>query len=272
MPANDVISWPAGLLLLATVLYAALGQDSDNLWVVDPSIGLFLGTGLPFFSLRAMRRVNWHSNTCHFISNIRTAHGKSNFWMRSNAITETARAQAFEKVSSLLQCVLYEPLAGPLDKDLWRLTPAGLIAPATWTALPLSVKPSHPDALSARDFLLFAAADYHLFRECEVNVYRGTQPQFSTRGMTAGSAVDVDSEEQALACCANGMPTTSQTALHDRAENGGLAAEEGPWKLNLAGIDFDTPICAIDFHSYPTTSKVSASLRELRRITAPCHT
>ena len=267
-PANDVISWPAGLLLLASVLYAALGQHSDNLWAVDPSVGLFLGTGLPVFSLNVMRHVNWVSNACHFVSDIRTAHGKSNFWLRSNAITQSARAQALENVSSFLHCVLYEPLAGPIDSDLWRLTPAGLMAPITWTALPPSDKPSRPDAPTARDFLLFAATDYHVFRDCEVNVYHGPQLQFCTRGMPASSVIDIDNEEQALAVVAAQMVRRphSQTALQYRAENGGLTAHEGPWKLNLAGIDLDTPICAIDFHSYsPQSSKVSASLRELAR-------
>ena len=140
------------------------------------------------------------------------------------------------------------------------------MAPATWTEPPLSDKTSRPDAPTARDFLLFAATDYHVFRECEVDIYDGPQLQFSTRGMPASSVIDVDSEEQALAVVAAQMVRRphSQTALHERAENGGLTAEEGPWKLNLAGIDLDTPICAIDFHSYsPQSSKVSASLREL---------
>lgn len=262
-PANDVISWPSGLLLLATVLYAALGQHSDNLWAVDPSVGLFLGTGLPVFSLGAMRRVNWVSDACHFVSGIRTAHGKSNFWMRSNEITKTARVQAFEMATSSLHCVLYEPPTRPLDEDLWRLTPAGLLAPTAWTALPPSAK---PDAPSARDFLLFAATDYHVFRDCEVNVYRGPELLFSTRGMAASSVIDVDSEEQALALVAAHMIRRphSQTALQDHAENEGSTTDEGPWKLDLAGIDLDMPICAVDFHSYsPLSSKVSASLREL---------
>lgn len=212
-----------------------------------------------------MRRVNWVSDACHFVPNIRTAHGRSNFWMRSNEITKSARAEVLEMVTSSLYCVLYEPLGWPLDND-WRLTPAGLLVPATRATLPPSAQSSRPDAPSARDFLLFAATDYHVFRACEVKVYRGSQLEFSTRGMTPNSVIDVDSEEQALAVVAAQMVRRphSQTMLHDHAKNEGSTADEGPWKLDLAGVDLNMPICAIDFHSYcPVGSKVSASLKEL---------
>ncbi|KAF9508574.1 hypothetical protein BS47DRAFT_1350153 [Hydnum rufescens UP504] len=248
-PANDIISWPSGLLLLASILYAGLGTESDTLWAVDPSIGIFLGNGLPTFSLKAMRRVKWVSKACHFLSDIRSTHGTSNFWIRSNEITAAARAEALKKTSSILHPVTYQPFPRPSDESSWRLTSEGLIIPTSWTPPP-----------SARDFLLFAAVDYHLFRHWTVNVYRGDELQFSTLWMPNHSVIDVDSEDNALAVVAAHM-----TRLQGQAKKEGLA-EEGPWRLNLVGVNLDAPICAIDFHSYTwTSSKVSASLNELAR-------
>ncbi|KAF9506755.1 hypothetical protein BS47DRAFT_1352434 [Hydnum rufescens UP504] len=276
-PGNDIISWPSGLLLLASILYAGLGTESDSLWVLDPSIGIFLGNGLPIFSLKAMRRVEWVSNACHFLSDIRSTHGKSNFWIRSNEITAAARAEALKKTSSVLPPVTYKHLATPPDKSLWRLTSEGLIIPANWTPVSpgwspvtpssLSIKPSLLDPPSARDFLLFAATDYHLFRDWAVNVYQGDELQFSTLWMPHNSVIDVDSEDKALAVVAAHMVRRpySQTQLRDSAKNEG-STDQGPWSLNLVGVNLDAPVCAIDFHSYSSTSaKVSASLNELAR-------
>ena len=36
-PVNDVVSWPPGLLLLATVLYATLGTSPHELWEIEPN-------------------------------------------------------------------------------------------------------------------------------------------------------------------------------------------------------------------------------------------
>ncbi|KAF9509152.1 hypothetical protein BS47DRAFT_1349598 [Hydnum rufescens UP504] len=235
-PANDIISWPSSLLLLASILYAGLGTE--------PSIGIFLGRGLPIFSLKAMRRVKWVSNACHFLSDIRSMHGKSNFWIRSNEITVVARAEALKKTNSVLHPVTYKHLAMPLDKSLWRLMSEGLIIPAIWT-------PITPSSLSIKpNFLLFAAADYHVFRDWMVNMYQGDEPQFSMLWMPHSSVIDVDSEDKALAVVAAHMNEGS--------------TDEGPWKLNLVGVNLDGPICAINFHSYSSTSaKVSTSLNEL---------
>ncbi|KAF9502772.1 hypothetical protein BS47DRAFT_1259370, partial [Hydnum rufescens UP504] len=276
-PANDIISWPSGLLLLASILYAGLGTESDTLWAVDPSIGIFLGNGLPTFSLKAMRRVKWVSKACHFLSDIRSTHGTSNFWIRSNEITAAARAEALKKTSSILHPVTYQPFPRPSDESSWRLTSEGLIIPTSWTPVspgwsPVtpsspSIRPSRPDPPSARDFLLFAAVDYHLFRHWTVNVYRGDELQFSTLWMPNHSVIDVDSEDNALAVVAAHMVCRPypQTRLQGQAKKEGLA-EEGPWRLNLVGVNLDAPICAIDFHSYTwTSSKVSASLNELAR-------
>ncbi|KAF9476382.1 hypothetical protein BDN70DRAFT_995700 [Pholiota conissans] len=268
-PVNDVISWPAGLLLLASILYSALGQNCEQLWDIDPSIGPFLGSGLPSFSLPIMRRINWVSPTCHFVPSIRSAHGVSNFWIRSEEVSSMARSEALKKASSLIHCVIYEQPQSPIDESLWKLTPAGLVRCAdTPLAFPSPpIKLPHGDHLSAHDFLLFAATDYHAFRDWEVNIFRGDQLLFSTKGMPASSVVDVDSEDAALAVVAAQMVRRphSQTFLRNRAQLIGSDAS-GPYNLDLNGIDLDMPICAIDFHSYsPDSSKVSASLRELAR-------
>ncbi|KIK01119.1 hypothetical protein K443DRAFT_7167, partial [Laccaria amethystina LaAM-08-1] len=79
-PVNDVVSWPPGLLLLATVLYATLGTSPNQLWEIEPVTGVFLFTGLPKLSIRGMQRVNWVTSACHFVPGIRSAFGRANFW------------------------------------------------------------------------------------------------------------------------------------------------------------------------------------------------
>jgi hypothetical protein len=226
-------------------------------------------SGLPAFSLPIMRRTNWVSKACHFIPGIRSAHGISNFWIRSDEVSSAARAEALQKTTSVLHCVTYSPHESA-DDDLWRLTSAGLVTPASLIPLspglrPLALK-TDSDFPSARDFLLFAVTDYHVFRVWEVNVYRGNVLLFSTKGMPPSSVVDVDDEELAVAIVAAQMVRRpySQTYLRDRAKLEG-PTDAGPYRLDLdSGIDLDTPICAIDVHSYsPEASKVSASLREL---------
>lgn len=107
-PVNDVISWPSGLLLLASVLYAALGNGPEKLWEIEPTAGLFLFAGLPLISIPRMQKVNWVSTTCHFVSRIRSAYGKSNFWIRAESVTEGARTEALQRVTRLLSCVIWE--------------------------------------------------------------------------------------------------------------------------------------------------------------------
>lgn len=262
-PVNDVISWPSGLLLLASVLYAALGTNCESLWDIDPSIGPFLWSGLPKLSISIMQRVNWVSGACHFVPRIRSAYGISNFWIRSEGVTDVARADALRKTLDVLHCVTYGPLPEPIDESLWRLTSAGLVQPAPIVAMSPLLKSSSP-APSARDFLLFAAIDYHAFREWEVNIYQRGKVAFSTKGMPASSVIDVDSEDAALLVVAAQMVRRPNSQSPLRA----LAKEEGndfgPYTLNLDLINLDAPACAIDFHSYsPDSSKVSASLKEL---------
>jgi hypothetical protein len=124
---NDVVSWPSGLLLLATVLYAALGTSPDLLWEIEPVTGFFLFAGLPKISLPPMRRVNWVANACHFVPGIRSAFGLSNFWVRSNEVTTEARAKALEKVLSQLRCVTYWPPGTYLDEKMWSITSSGML-------------------------------------------------------------------------------------------------------------------------------------------------
>ncbi|KAH8092218.1 hypothetical protein BXZ70DRAFT_464708 [Cristinia sonorae] len=263
-PVNDVISWPSGLLLLASVLYAALGTNCETLWDIDPSIGPFIWSGLPLLSLSPMKRVNWVSNACHFVSGIRTANGKSNFWIRSEEVTSAARSEALRKVTSLIHPVMYEGLEEPLDETLWRITSAGLVQREA--IVPISPNlPPKPTPPSARDFLLFAAIDYHVFRKWEVMIYQRGGLAFSTKGMPASSVVDVESEEEALLVVAAQMVRRphSQSPLRGQAKNEG-SSDIGPYTLYLDTISLDKPACAIDFHSYsPDSAKVSASLTEL---------
>ena len=269
-PVNDVVSWPSGLLLLASVLYAALGTPPDKIWEIEPAIGWFLCSGLPMISIPMMQRVNWVASACHFVPGIRTAYGKSNFWIQADQVTALARSEALRKVLQCLQCVLYVyPEPSTIDPSLWSSTPEGLVIPAPNTSGPLISPPIKPSSAtpSAHDFLLFAAIDYHVFREWEVVIKKGGQVVFSTKNMPASSVVDVDSEEFALFVVAAQLVRRphSQSKLHALACNDS-DKKEGPYTLDLDKdpVKYDTPICAVDFHSYaPEGSKVTASLTEL---------
>ena len=263
---NDVVSWPSGLLLLATVLYAALGTSPDLLWEIEPVTGFFLFAGLPKISLATMRRVNWVASACHFVPGIRSAFGRSNFWVRSNEVTAEARAQALQKVLSQLRCVTYRPPGTPLDKELWSITPSGMLSKPKLvpSSPPYEIKCPLP---IARDFLLFAAIDYHAFREWEVQIFSKGSMVFSTKNMTASAIIDVYSEEDAIQVVAAQMVRRphSQSPLRGRATKKS-DDEYGPYVLDLDAIDRNVPICAIDFHSYaPEGHKVSATLSELGR-------
>jgi hypothetical protein len=107
-PVNNIVSWPAGLLLLASILYISLGTSPDHLWEIEPATGFFMWSGLPLISIPAMKHMTWSSNVCHFIPRICSAYGVSNFWVRSEEITPTAQSDALNKVISVLSCVVYE--------------------------------------------------------------------------------------------------------------------------------------------------------------------
>ena len=265
-PVNDVVSWPSGLLLLATVLYAALGTSPDLLWEIEPVTGFFLFAGLPKISLPTMRRVNWVANACHFVPGIQSAFGQSNFWVRSNEVTTEARAKALENVLSLLRCVTYRPPETALDEKMWSITSSGFLTKARLVPSSPSYEIKCPLPI-ARDFLLFAAIDYHAFREWEVHIYSKGSMVFSTKNMTPSAIIDVCSEEDAIQVVAAQMVRRphSQSPLRGKATKTS-DDEYGPYVLDLDAIDRNIPICAIDFHSYaPENHKVSATLSELGR-------
>ncbi|TCD67338.1 hypothetical protein EIP91_000259 [Steccherinum ochraceum] len=262
-PVNDVISWPSGLLLLASVLYAALGTNCDVLWEIDPSIGPFIWTGLPVFSISVMQRVRWVAKACHFVPRIRTAHGKSNFWIRSDEISQVARNDALRKALAVLHPVTYIPLPTDIDKARWLPTPEGLlrstsISPTTPDLKPQSVIPS------SREFLLFAASHYHVYWEVEVNIYQKGEMAFSTKGLPSDAILDVDNEEDALFITVAHMAARphSQSIIRGFAKHDESTPEQ--YHLDMGSLDLDVPACSIDFHSYsPDKYKVAASLREL---------
>jgi hypothetical protein len=263
---DDVVSWPPGLLLLATVLYAALGTSPDLLWEIEPATGFFLFAGLPKISFPTMRRADWVASACHFVPGIRTAFGQSNFWVRSSEVTTEARAKALEKVLSQLRCTTYRPPATPLDETMWSITSSGMLTKPRLvpSSPPYEIKCPLP---LARDFLLFAAIEYHTFREWEVQIYSKGSKVFSTKNVVPYAIIDVYSEEDAIQVVAAQMVRRphSQSPLRGLATKTGDDAH-GPYVLNLDTIDRNIPICAIDFHSYaPEDRKVSATLSELGR-------
>ena len=213
-----------------------------------------------------MRRVNWVTNTCHFVPGIRSAYGQSNFWVRSNEITAGARAQALEKALSQLRCVTYRPTETYLDKTVWSPTSTGMLEKPT-------LKPSSPSyevkcpLPIARDFLLFAAIDYHVMSEWEVQIYTKELLVFSTKDMPPSSVVDVKNEEEAIQVVAAQMVRRphSQSSLRGMAMKKN-EDENGPYVLDLDTLNRNVPVCSIDFHSYaPDGHKISATLSELAR-------
>ncbi|KIM40994.1 hypothetical protein M413DRAFT_445765 [Hebeloma cylindrosporum] len=265
-PVNDVVSWPSGLLLLAAILYAALGTSPDLLWEIEPVTGFFLFAGLPKISFATMRRADWVANACHYIPGIQSASGRSNFWVRSSEVTTEARARALEKVLSQLRCTTYRPPGTPLDEKTWSITPSGMLTKPTLVPSSPSYEIKCPLPI-ARDFLLFAAIEYHTFREWEVQIYSKGSMVFSTNNMTPYAIIDVYSEEEAIQVVAAQMVRRphSQSPLRGMAKKTG-EGKHGPYALDLDTIDRNIPICAIDFHSYaPEGHKVSATLSELGR-------
>jgi len=213
-----------------------------------------------------MWRVNWVANTCHFIPGIQSAFGRSNLWVRSNEVTTEARAKALEKVLSQLRCTTYRPPGTPLDEKMWSITPSGMLTKPRLvpSSLPYEIKCPLP---IARDFLLFAAIEYHAFREWEVQIYSKGSMVFSTKNMIPYAIIDVSSEEDAIQVVAAQMVRRP----HSQSPLRGIATKigddhYGPYVLDLDTIDRDIPICSIDFHSYaPEGHKVSATLSELGR-------
>ncbi|KAL0058347.1 hypothetical protein AAF712_014981 [Marasmius tenuissimus] len=269
-PVNDIISWPPGLLLLASVLYAALGTTSGRLFEIEPVIGIFMFSGLPLVSLSRMRRVNWLAKACHFVPGIRTAHGKYNFWIRADDITPTGLKSALEKVTNVLHCVVWEERSSDelpiLDESLWVRADVGMIRPKMWPPIgnPSAAAKPADTTIAPRDFLLWAAIEYHAFHQWEVEIYARDSLVYSTKGSPPSTVVDVESEEDAISVVAAQMVRRphSQTTLRAKLARPEIDGE--PRVLNLDQIDLNAPVCYIDFHSYaPESAKVSASLNEL---------
>lgn len=273
-PVNDVVSWPPGLLLLATIMYAAIAQAPDLLWEIEPCTGFFLANGLPKISIPGMQRVRWVSNACHFVSGIRTASGISNFWIRANDITNHARTTALKMALKTMHCVFYEE-AQPYNAALWKITPTGLVVPTGFnfsTTSPGS-QAEHTtgiDIPSSRDFLLFAAIDYHVFREWHVDVYSDGKLVFSSEGMPPSAVIDVGSPEEALPVVIAQMVRRPQSQSSLRAiaridnQESTDADVPGPYDISIEDVPCNIPVCSIDFHSYaPEGYKVSATIEEL---------
>ncbi|KAJ7584175.1 hypothetical protein C8J56DRAFT_952828 [Mycena floridula] len=261
-PLNDVVSWPPGLLLLASVIYAALVTEADRLWEIEPSFGIFLWSGLPLISLPEVPRVLWKSSACHFVPGIRSAFGWLNIWVRADEITVHARSVALQKVLSVMNCVITEDDPS-INSALWRVSPLGLVKPEPVSLISLS-SPIKPPAgrPSARDFILFAAIQYHIFHEHHIDIYRAKKVIFSTKNMPSHSIVDVATEEEALAVVAAQMVRRphSQSPLRAAAQR----VTDQHFTLNLDQIDNRIAACHIDFHSYaPEFAKVTATLEEL---------
>jgi hypothetical protein len=196
-PVNDVVSWPPGLILLAAVLYAALGAAPDTLWNLEPAIGLFMGEGFSFFAIPTMQRVAWAANACHFAPRIRSTNGVSNFWIRSDRVSSVARVNAMKAALNVMSPVAYEPVEGQyqFDASRWKFTDAGLLQD-------IHDGPPEPPNITeippARDFLCFATVHYHAFWAWDVRIMAHDKLLFSTGGSAEGAVFDVDSSAAAL--------------------------------------------------------------------------
>ncbi|TFK33286.1 hypothetical protein BDQ12DRAFT_658161 [Crucibulum laeve] len=270
-PVNDVISWPPGLLLLATVLYSALGQTPDQLWNIEPAIGLFLWSGLPLMSIEGMQRVEWVAKTCTFVAGIKTSYGASNFWIRGQDIQQKTRDSALQVTLEVVKPVIYLPLLPTSDAivhSLWTVTDAGLLVSTSPSFLPPSSKPIHllkqqttVVRPSAWDFLLFSAIHYHVFWERTVQIMGKNGVIFSTEGTGKGHIFDVESEESAIPVVAAQFVRRPhlQTSLRNISQ-----MANGTYCLSLDTLDLNGPCSSVDFHSYCKESmKIKASLNEL---------
>ncbi|KAF9010585.1 hypothetical protein BDQ17DRAFT_1346474 [Cyathus striatus] len=245
-------NWPTGLLLLAFILYFGLGLDPEALWSVDPSIGLLMGAGLPTFSIPAMRRVSWVAKACHFVPNIRFSSGRANFWVPSDAISASARLEAFDRTLNVLSPIVYESAEFQVDENIWKINKHGLLEPI------YSVRSSFTYSPDASPY------DPRLW---EVRVRWKGEIAFSTNGTDAKSLFDVQSESAALPIVAAKLVRRphSQSSLRAAALNEG-DHKNGPYTLMLDSLSVTDPASSIDFHSYSAdSSKVAASLTEFAR-------
>lgn len=270
-PVNDVVGWPSGMLLLATVVYAALGNSSTRLFEIDPSIGLFLFRGLPVFALKPMGKVRWASTRCHFVSGVRTAYGISNFWVRGESVTPDTRKIVLDSVLEVLSPVIYENRDdAPLDTRLWRPTPAGLVIPSDVsnpTSLPIST-PETAKRFPAMDFIYFSAIQYHVFHEWVVEVEVNGKRVFTTQGLPPNTVIDVENETSALYVVAAAMIRRphSQSPLRNGPATREVNSSDRHYIVSLDQVDRNAEACEIDMHSYSSpNAKIRASLSTLAR-------
>ncbi|KAK7677361.1 hypothetical protein QCA50_019691 [Cerrena zonata] len=285
-PVNDIVSWPSGLLLLATILYAALGTSPDDLWNIEPTTGLLIGRGLPLFSLPIMQKVCWVAPSCHYVSGIRTATGISTFWIRADDVTSEARKNCLQRALEVIPCVNYAHPTFDIDSSLWKINAWGFLEPIVSPPLRFTL-PVSPSTLSSsttpspgseknkyplpnvQDLLFFAAIDYHVFREWTVQILHKNACIFSTKGSEATCVFDVSSVEEAIPIVAANIirRPTSQSVLR-RFAKFDCHPENNPNPSCTFHLDrfltSNEPICHIDIHSYaPRKHSVSASLVEL---------
>ncbi|KAF8957167.1 hypothetical protein BDZ97DRAFT_2062402 [Flammula alnicola] len=136
-PVNDIVSWPSGLVLLATILYVALGTPPNVLWEIEPATGGLPAHTIssPIYGHRAEDPILGYARmTCpHTGSSV----GKGPVPIALHDIP-TSRHNCHRKT--------VEPYLG---RSL------GPSQPRTFLTNLKSTPPT------ARDFLLFAAKDYH---------------------------------------------------------------------------------------------------------------
>ncbi|KAH7103653.1 hypothetical protein BKA62DRAFT_696051, partial [Auriculariales sp. MPI-PUGE-AT-0066] len=258
-PINDLISWPPGLLLLATVLYASLGKTADQLWPIEPSVGVFLADGLPHIALPLAHEIDWEPSACHFIPRVRRATGFSNVWLPADKILAPAREEALAKCLAALPCIWHgDP--GIVDWGRWRATTHGLV-------YPLQPLPSAEPALvterlpTAEELLLFAAIGYHLNEPGQVDIKEGGSLIFSTAGMRSDAIIDVDNEDAALVVVVSYM--LRRPAFERHLKYTTLDGEDHV-EVQVEDLVLDAPAFGIDFGSFASFDAIlKPSLREL---------
>lgn len=197
-----------------------------------------------------------------------------NFWIRTNDISAIARKEATEKVTQCIRCVHYSKFREFPERSLWKRTPEGLLQ------FPDNGSPSTPKSnggaktepsqasITANDFLLFAAIDYHVFRKWEVQVQSAGETLFSTKDMPPSTIIDVDSVEATIPVVAAQMVHRP----HSQSQLRGIATQTADEKFILdlfwTSIKWTRKqrhARSISIPMHPDHAKISASLTELAR-------
>ncbi|EJD37746.1 hypothetical protein AURDEDRAFT_173255 [Auricularia subglabra TFB-10046 SS5] len=131
-PVNDVISWPSGLLLLATVIYAAVVRTTNQLWAADPAIGPFLLKGWPFMNVGTRYDCQWSVSSCHIMSEVRPAFGSHACWLCAEQVEPRIREAALARAEKVLSCVTWYDIPGAyrrIPRQVLKLFPHRLLRP-----------------------------------------------------------------------------------------------------------------------------------------------